>query len=386
MSKKVLNYAGKRPMLLALTIMATLSIGLLFSGWLTPMAGRAQPSQNNPPPNNENTNCPNYTTNVAPNCPSIINYGTLTPMSFCVKLGDPLPDPAYTAGTATAGNVITTITETCANTATASTNPVNYSFYWYYNPPKPTGKVAPGTYSRQAIEYCASSDTNDCPSPGAHTMGTVNWTVVDTNESPEFSWSLNSSAVADVINNLTESICVQNTCNPSYPPSGSINVAASFHYECCNGQKTKVVKITGGGTINFGACDCSLPVYGIPFILTVNADLSWSGSLSDTISGEIGCDGANVCTTATVAFNVSGGASIVVISPKIMKWGVSLDASAGGDGKFCFNKDGYVPGGGVELCLYSTKLVGYYQWLSGRKHAISHEFISTQLCTPRIPS
>ena len=338
------------------------------------------------PNHNENTNCPNYVTNVAPNCPSIINHGVLTPMSFCVKQGDPLPDPTYTSGTATAGNVVTTITETCANTATISTNPVSYSFYWNYYPPKPTGNLTPGTYSCQAIEVCVSSDTNNCQSPGAYTMGTVVWTVIDTNESPEFSWSLNSSAVADVINNLTKSICVQNTCNPSYPPSGSINLAATYHYECCNGQKTKVVKITGGGTINFGACDCSLPVYGIPFILTANADLSWSGSLADTISGEIGCDGANVCTTATVAFNVSGGASIVFISPKIVKFGVSLDASAGGDGKFCFNKDGYVPGGGVELCLYSTKLVGYYQWLSGRKHAISHDFMSTQLCTPRIPS
>ena len=57
MSKKVLNYAGKRPMLLALTIMATLTLGLLFSGWLTPTTGRAQGGPN-PPPNQENTNCP----------------------------------------------------------------------------------------------------------------------------------------------------------------------------------------------------------------------------------------------------------------------------------------------------------------------------------------
>ena len=58
MSKKVLNYAGKRPMLLALIVMATFTLGLLFSGWLTPTPGRAQQNPPNPQPNGENTNCP----------------------------------------------------------------------------------------------------------------------------------------------------------------------------------------------------------------------------------------------------------------------------------------------------------------------------------------
>ena len=42
MSKKVLKIAGRRPMLLALLIMATITIGLLFSGWLTPTPTKAQ--------------------------------------------------------------------------------------------------------------------------------------------------------------------------------------------------------------------------------------------------------------------------------------------------------------------------------------------------------
>jgi hypothetical protein len=58
MSKKVLKLAGRRPMLLALIVMATFTIGLLFSGWLTPTPGKAQPSQQNPQPNIESsTNC-----------------------------------------------------------------------------------------------------------------------------------------------------------------------------------------------------------------------------------------------------------------------------------------------------------------------------------------
>jgi hypothetical protein len=63
MSKKVLNYAGRRPMLLAL-IMATTILGLLFSGWFTPTPGRAQNGSGNPQPNNESTNCDTPTKSI----------------------------------------------------------------------------------------------------------------------------------------------------------------------------------------------------------------------------------------------------------------------------------------------------------------------------------
>jgi hypothetical protein len=63
MSKKALKLANRHPMLLAL-IMATLTLGLLFSGWLTPShlrAAGATYSNPTPPPNGENTNCDNPT-------------------------------------------------------------------------------------------------------------------------------------------------------------------------------------------------------------------------------------------------------------------------------------------------------------------------------------
>ena len=154
MSKKVLNYAGKRPMLLAL-IMSTLTLGLLFSGWLTPPAAKAQAGGGNPPPNNENTNCPNYTTNVTVTCPTMTNGFGLSPMSFCVYYKDPLPDPGWGGGFppgATPGSVITTITETCSNTVSSTTNQITYSFFWYYDiPNKPTGILSPGVHTSPTI-------------------------------------------------------------------------------------------------------------------------------------------------------------------------------------------------------------------------------------------
>ena len=65
MSKKMLKMAGRRPILLALIIMATVTIGLLLSGWFTPAPGRAQPGQSNPRQDVENCDNPTTTTNCA---------------------------------------------------------------------------------------------------------------------------------------------------------------------------------------------------------------------------------------------------------------------------------------------------------------------------------
>jgi len=65
MSEKVLKLAGKRPMLLAIIVMATFTLGLLFSGWLTPTRGNAQ--QNPPDPTPTQENCA-ASTNVLPRC------------------------------------------------------------------------------------------------------------------------------------------------------------------------------------------------------------------------------------------------------------------------------------------------------------------------------
>ena len=181
-------------MLLAL-LMATAILSLLFSGWLTPPTAKAQTGGGNPPPNNENTNCPNYTTNVASSCPAITNGEDLAPLTFCVELGNALPDPTWSSQPgATPGQVVTTITETCSNTVNSTTNPVTYSFSWHYqNPPgKPAKPTTAGTYSATAIGVISSSDTNDCPDPNAPTWG-VTWTVIDS--------SIDAGSIAGNANN-----------------------------------------------------------------------------------------------------------------------------------------------------------------------------------------
>ena len=78
MGKKVLNYAGRRPILLAL-IMATLTLGLLFSGWLTPTPVKAQNGSQNPQPNAENCDNPTTTTNCAASAQLVLSNVVINP-------------------------------------------------------------------------------------------------------------------------------------------------------------------------------------------------------------------------------------------------------------------------------------------------------------------
>ena len=170
----------------SVVVLALFAAAFILATLITPSTLHAQQGGGGGGRGNENSNCPSYTTNVAPSCPSITNGMSLSPMSFCVKLGDDLPDPSWTppGPGATPGSVVTTITETCSNTVTSSTNNVSYSFGWHYDapgkPPKPT--TAGTVTSPICWGTVTSSDTNDCSPDSSQTpinLGVVTWYVID---------------------------------------------------------------------------------------------------------------------------------------------------------------------------------------------------------------
>jgi hypothetical protein len=381
MSKKVLNYAGRRPMLLAL-IMATLTLGLLFSGWFTPTPGRAQAGGGNPSSNNENTNCPNYTTNVVPSCPSIINHGSITPLSFCVNQGDSLPDPTYTPGTATAGgNVVTTITETCSNTVTASTNPVNYSFSWYYKPKKPKGKLAPGIYSRPAIEYCASSDTNDCSSPGEYTMGTVIWTVIDTNQYPQWTFAANGG----ILTAFKQLMNLFGTGDGESKTTVSGEISGTQSKKCCDATPTDVYDIEGGIKLALTNDNHSMLLAGFPpgfpFLVNVTLNEKDDTTISFKISGENGgCSGdtSDICGKITAGLDVTGTLAVTILSPKLLSFSGGFEAQPSASGTACFNKNGVdLKKCGVSFTLAGVQAVGTLVFL-GSETQVSYPIPGAQ--------
>jgi len=177
--------ASKKQLITSVVVLSLFATAFILATLITPSTLHAQQGGGGGGTNNENTNCPNYVTNApSTNCPSITNGMSLTPMTFCVKRGDSLPDPSWTppGPGATPGSVVTSTTETCSNITTYATNNITYSFSWHYAAPgKPTATNA-GTYTSPICwGVVTSSDTNDCspPSPNPVNLGQVTWNVID---------------------------------------------------------------------------------------------------------------------------------------------------------------------------------------------------------------
>src|SRR5665213_711117 len=112
MSKKVLKLAGRRPMLLALIVMATLALGIVFSGWLTPTRLKAQQGGGNGGSNDESTDC--VESGTITNCSEgsvVLATVVVTPVIGCIGSGVGATD----ANVSTPGQVIIETSYTNAN-------------------------------------------------------------------------------------------------------------------------------------------------------------------------------------------------------------------------------------------------------------------------------
>jgi len=239
-------------MLLALIVMATITLGLLFSGWLTPTPGRAQQGGGGGGSSNENTNCPNYTYTTNVSCPSITNTPVITTPSLCLKVGDPVPDPSYAPSPgASSGGIVITTTETCSNTVTYSTNAITYTFgKIYYNPVKPSGLIA-GTYSSECYIGVASSDTNDCPSPGPIDLGSVTWDVLSTNVT-KITIDANAlvTGIEKCLGYATAATKVVGCSGPA--PTVTLSGELDRSYVCCSPTNQGYLHTSGSVTITAG--------------------------------------------------------------------------------------------------------------------------------------
>jgi hypothetical protein len=176
MSEKVLKLARRQPMFLALIVMATITIGLLFSGWLTPAPVKAQNGSGNPQTSQETTNC-----QVASTSGSCVTSGSIV-------LVAPTNSPAVVVGSGvslSAGYLVVTgqvqVTTTYTNTGnsgadacpTTTTNlpmiPTILSSSW-------TASV--GSFSTNGTGLTA----NFTPTCGG--CGRVDFSVTYTNASP----------------------------------------------------------------------------------------------------------------------------------------------------------------------------------------------------------
>jgi len=339
-------------MLLALILMATLVLGIVFSGWLTPTPGRAQQGGGGGGSNNENTNCPNYTYTTNVFCPSITNTPVITTPSLCLKVGDPVPDPSYAPSPgASSGGIVITTTETCSNTVTYSTNAITYTFgKIYYNPVKPSGLIA-GTYSSECYIGVASSDTNDCPSPGPIDLGSVTWDVLSTNVTSITFDPQKTLAAINAAINIAETTSQAAGCSASTLAFGGA-ITGSWQYVCCSSTNGPYKKSNISGTITAGLTNLTCPVpglsvtlpypvskyakLGVYFTLNANANASASIGVAQPCQQQPIC--VNVGAQVKGAFSLVGGVDlspyVVCLASATGSVGVSVQTSGpDNDGK-----------------------------------------------------
>jgi hypothetical protein len=310
--------AGRRPILLALIIMATVTIGLLLSGWLTPAPGRAQPGQPDPDPGLEKcTNCVNGSvvlsapTNAPAGCVgspiSIVAGISVNPAQVTIiltnkdgsttNLASYQLDPTY--------NVTWTMSGVGANTnngtgTTATFTPTNsgcgtVAFTAYYTNQTPCGgagsSAASGSFSvGQLYTNC--------------TAGMVAMGVSSTN----FNFCIGSGVTLSVTNNnVTNAVWVATNW-----PSCCTNVSASGP----TNYVTPVV-VSNWWTLNYGNYSTNGP--GLSASLTPTNCGSGTVTFSETYKNNTPCDPTNVYSAQTVSlsFNVD---AVTSLTPSAGLW------------------------------------------------------------------
>jgi len=200
MSKKVLKLAGRRPMLLALIVMATLALGIVFSGWLTPTRLKAQQGGGNGGSNDESTDC--VESGTITNCSEgsvVLSTVVVTPVIGCIGSGFGATD----TNIITPGQVIIDTSYTNANPN--ATNPT-CSDTFTTNNPSPTvvsnwWTASVGSFSTNGTGLSASFTPTSCGS-GSITFNTAYQDVCDTNINTT---SASGSFTVDAVTSLTPS-------------------------------------------------------------------------------------------------------------------------------------------------------------------------------------
>ena len=134
-------------------------------------------------------------------CPSQTNSPTVSPTSFCNKIGDaPTMPTNIVAPIYQDGQKQTVTTYDCTNSTTTYAG-ISYTVSGVlWDPPLPGtfGTANLPSFSSQAYVNVTSSDTNNCSSPGRVNIGSsVTWSVLNTNVTVYV--KLNPSALEDAL-------------------------------------------------------------------------------------------------------------------------------------------------------------------------------------------
>src|ERR1035437_10008910 len=179
MSKKALKLVGQRPMLLVIIVMATLTIGLLFSGWLTPTPGKAQQGMAADPTPNQETCVTDWTCDSDG---SVANNGTLSKPAYAICAGGGISQATVSGITFNPGKKKRQYSTTCSDCSQCNDLHDDFADVTYaagavyFDPPIPSSFPLCGTYTFQAKVDGTPSDT--CTTKLTANSGTVTVVVL----------------------------------------------------------------------------------------------------------------------------------------------------------------------------------------------------------------
>ena len=149
-------------------------------------------------------------------------------------------------------------------------------------------------------------------------------------------------------------------------PSGSFEngIKQEVIVLCCTKHKNPVsngVRITGEASCSYGAT-CHFPVFGCPYVASIDAVVSASVGVSVSASYQSGCEGGKYCINASGTFSIGGGAG-ATIGAGLAQARLQLVASGGIAANYCFRPE---PAGGKAVLNVGTlSLVGEVSGLWG---------------------
>lgn len=125
-------------------------------------------------------------------------------------------------------------------------------------------------------------------------------------------------------------------------PSGSFEngIKQEIIILCCTKHKDPVsngVRITGEASCSYGAT-CHFPIFGCPYVASLDAVVSAQLGLAVAASYQSGCDGGKYCVNASGSFSIGGGAG-ATLGAGLARASLQLVASGGINANYCFRPE-----------------------------------------------
>jgi hypothetical protein len=137
--------------------------------------------------------------------------------------------------------------------------------------------------------------------------------------------SIDFGELADLLHGSVPDVGAFQYSPPATLPEGSVSV--TLFEKCCNGAPKQLHRYSGDFSGGLGSVQVDGPLFGVPYIASVNLTCGASASVSFHAHLEEACDGNQGCGQVAISGSVNGGVS-ATLGPGILRAQAVLEAGA----------------------------------------------------------